>query len=614
MLSLQKKYLLLFLILVICCSIAALSALATKCLAQSANEQVSFSDWEKIKASFTEKYSSKAPKDRLDAIKLIEPCWGRFISPKSAEEAVQLLLGVFEQETVKDIVVLAVNCLSRASFDNVSADALLKQGEALKSETARLRLIETLGMFVASQEKAVILLSAMAKDENAKIRLAVAGALKKLPMKHTVSLLIAMISDKETEISFAVLEYFTTEGDYDIVPNLIDLVGTEKRDDVKKKILQTIESIVGQKRGDTQKDWQDWWKEREANKVSQQEVDKAISSAKDYLLQRYSANITATNECELAFYTLLHAGCPLENPVMKQCLDYLLTKKLERTYNVALLALALYDLDKVKYQARIAQCAQYLLGNESIQGNWHYGEALPDKDMIVPSITGDDKNKTDKDKYAKTVKPLKIKVPPRHQRDPNSWDNSNTQYAVLGLWACAKAGIELPKDAWKDAEAHLSRNQCPDGGWSYGRPGTGYGSMTAGGLAALVICMQQLGKKTSDNRLVKNAKEWLGKNFTVTENPKYGETWHYYYLYALERAGVLSDTDFFNNNDWYQIGAKYLLGKQKKDGSWNNKSVSDTCFAVLFLRRATKFAPPLKATISGGEDKPKEPDNPEKKE
>ena len=63
-------------------------------------------------------------------------------------------------------------------------------------------------------------------------------------------------------------------------------------------------------------------------------------------------------------------------------------------------------------------------------------------------------------------------------------------------------------------------------------------------------------------------------------------------LYALERAGSLSFTQTFGAHDWYAEGSKYLVDGQKSDGSWDAKSgfkrtVWDTCFAVLFLRRAT---------------------------
>jgi hypothetical protein len=90
--------------------------------------------------------------------------------------------------------------------------------------------------------------------------------------------------------------------------------------------------------------------------------------------------------------------------------------------------------------------------------------------------------------------------------------------------------------------------------------------------------------------------DWLASNFTVTQNPKTGEAgqggWQYYYLYALERAGIFFGTETFGAHEWYVEGAQYLLGQQKDDGSWMTKgsdhAIWDTCFAILFLRRATR--------------------------
>ena len=74
----------------------------------------------------------------------------------------------------------------------------------------------------------------------------------------------------------------------------------------------------------------------------------------------------------------------------------------------------------------------------------------------------------------------------------------------------------------------------------------------------------------------------------------------YYYIYALERAGVLYGTEKFGDHEWYPDGAKRLLKQQDKDGSWsdgknwgsalkgNDRIISDTCLAILFLCRATR--------------------------
>jgi hypothetical protein len=63
----------------------------------------------------------------------------------------------------------------------------------------------------------------------------------------------------------------------------------------------------------------------------------------------------------------------------------------------------------------------------------------------------------------------------------------------------------------------------------------------------------------------------------------------YYFLWSLERAAVAYGLQKIGGKDWYDWGANFLLGDQEKDGSWQGIHGSygaDTCFALLFLRRA----------------------------
>jgi hypothetical protein len=42
--------------------------------------------------------------------------------------------------------------------------------------------------------------------------------------------------------------------------------------------------------------------------------------------------------------------------------------------------------------------------------------------------------------------------------------------------------------------------------------------------------------------------------------------------------------------DWYFEGATQLIARQRKNGSWNEGGrldIVETCFALLFLKRAT---------------------------
>ena len=49
---------------------------------------------------------------------------------------------------------------------------------------------------------------------------------------------------------------------------------------------------------------------------------------------------------------------------------------------------------------------------------------------------------------------------------------------------------------------------------------------------------------------------------------------------------MLYGTETFGKHNWYNEGAHYLLGKQGAEGNWGARK--NTCFAILFLRRATR--------------------------
>jgi len=122
--------------------------------------------------------------------------------------------------------------------------------------------------------------------------------------------------------------------------------------------------------------------------------------------------------------------------------------------------------------------------------------------------------------------------------------------------------------------------------------------MTTAGMAGVAICQDELwpsrkftpAMRKRSRRSLRDALAWLQDNFDVTRNP--GEPdggWHYYYLYGMERAGILSRSRFFGQYDWYKQGADYLIERQRSDGSWvrSGDPQIDTAFAVLFLKRST---------------------------
>jgi hypothetical protein len=118
--------------------------------------------------------------------------------------------------------------------------------------------------------------------------------------------------------------------------------------------------------------------------------------------------------------------------------------------------------------------------------------------------------------------------------------------------------------------------------------------MTAGAVGAVCIYDFILAIDFRKDASVLDGIAWLGKNFIVTNNPGRPDWFHYYYLYGLERAGMLSDTTRMGAHDWYMEGANLLLEQQNPDGSWGGATPQyhtpswSTCFAVLFLKQATR--------------------------
>lgn len=359
-------------------------------------------------------------------------------------------------------------------------------------------------------------------------------------------------------------------------------------------------------------------------KVDQQKVDEAIEKGCKWLV---SQPVSLTNPfkggkrhqaesqqayLELAALTLAHSGLyPEDDPKMKELLDVMLKKEIESTYTAALQAMALQKIDPKKYQFRIAQCAQFLVDNQADNGQWDYGEKTklddikPPKEEPTVSTEGNAKKPAKKNSAGSTTAKITIT---RRRKGPPSGDNSNSQYAALGLRACLDAGVVVDPEILKKARDWWVKAQNTDGGWGYNDSGTrdpgaanvetgvsnnSYGSMTVGAVGATCIMKHYLGEKFNNDATILRGVDWIGKNYSVRKNPNKTGFAFLYYLYGLERAGILFGTEKFADHEWYPDGAAMLLETQRADGAWITQDalvmsgIPDTCFAILFLRRGT---------------------------
>ena len=173
-------------------------------------------------------------------------------------------------------------------------------------------------------------------------------------------------------------------------------------------------------------------------------------------------------------------------------------------------------------------------------------------------------------------------------------DNSNSQFALLGLHEAERAGVKVSAATWRAGGRLLAANQNPDGSWGYNssrRSGTG--SMTCAGIAALVITRGRVTpgdaavidgqvhccrRRPAEDDALPRALAWLGRSFSVQRNPGgggFGAQWRYYYLYGVERVGRMTAHRFIGGHDWYREGAEQLLRDQDGlNGSWKGQGHS----------------------------------------
>lgn len=192
----------------------------------------------------------------------------------------------------------------------------------------------------------------------------------------------------------------------------------------------------------------------------------------------------------------------------------------------------------------------------------------------------------------------------------NRGDHSISQYAVLGMWALAQTGFEIPMSYWQETEATwISHQDKETGGWAYptypsdANPVTA--SMTAAGVATLFITQDYLhaggradAKGNIPNPPIDAGLKWISENFDKVYNSNYT-------LYGIERIGVASGYKYFGGIDWYAAGADHLVKTQNDDGGWKGKSIPDACFALLFLVRGRAPVILNKLDYSAGSIQPK---------
>jgi hypothetical protein len=169
------------------------------------------------------------------------------------------------------------------------------------------------------------------------------------------------------------------------------------------------------------------------------------------------------------------------------------------------------------------------------------------------------------------------------------WDNSNSQYGLLGVWSGAEVDVEVPMAYWQAVEQHWAQCQLYDGSWPYRQNERSRMTMTCAGIASLFVCHDwldgpkfgaQVGREPYSPAL-KRGLACLEQGDNAVDLVE-GRDWGYA-LYGVERVALASGFKFFGFHNWYPELALDVIKRQQANGSWEGDV--DTAYALLFLSR-----------------------------
>lgn len=356
-------------------------------------------------------------------------------------------------------------------------------------------------------------------------------------------------------------------------------------------------------------------------------VRQAIDEQKPFLAERGGDDRDyGSGRLALGLLTLLHGHVPPSDAVVQRGFAELRRRRPEDSYSLAAALMAMAAL------------------------HTPIGEAARLRDGALAAPPRGQLPERDREVAQRWLRQLLANVDPRgkdadvlrfnYTAGPR-YDTSLQQYGLLGLWSAQRCGLELPAGAFAAAARHLLAVQ----GESYGalslrlvtyadlraaagtdQPPRGseqrarsrgfayqdadepaFGSMTSAGVSGLLLARAGMhaGGET-DTALVRRIDDairdgyaWLADEFSVRCNPGFAERadhhW-YYWLYGLERCCELAGVARLHGRDWYYEGGLQLLSQQQANGSFRAEQPStllldSTCFAVLFLAKATAAAP-----------------------
>ena len=389
-------------------------------------------------------------------------------------------------------------------------------------------------------------------------------------------------------------------------------------------------------------------------------IDRGVAFLKKTQLADGSwAQAHAVGLAALPGLTLLECGVPADDPHVQKAAEFVRREvpNLTATYELGLAILFLDRLGDPKDEPLIQTMALRLMAGQSPAGGWTYQcpllkekeeqnlrtileatrprssldlvttksgdkgiddlftsrsgdrpEKSPGGTMALSAGPTEEERKEAKKLYDKLSADLKaipaLKPPTKDDEMPagDKSDNSNTQFATLGLWAAGRHGVPMER-ALDLLARRFQVSQTPGGGWAYHyQPHPGGGetpTMTGAGLLGLAVGHGVTAdlkgvdvQAAAEDPQVEKGMKALGEHIGLRADPalrrKGPRGVNYYLLWSVERVGMLYGRKTIGDKEWYPWGAEELVDSQGDDGSWPRmyEPPTDTCLALLFLKRA----------------------------
>ena len=169
---------------------------------------------------------------------------------------------------------------------------------------------------------------------------------------------------------------------------------------------------------------------------------------------------------------------------------------------------------------------------------------------------------------------------------------SNTQFAMLAVWGSHKHGVPV-REPLLALAGYFHENQRDNGSWIYPPNLSLAATSTSAGLISLAVERVLLEdkefavnrpapvrkKKADVDKAFAFVGKTVGRKKTDPGAPaQYGGAifnadagGDLYFLWTLERVGVIYSREVIGERDWFDWGYPIVLENQKPDGSWQKQ-------------------------------------------